>query len=500
MAVFATIRDVELAQVGTWNASTGVWECTREHLQAAVDAQADPSFRAPVLKVGHTDPRFGNGADGGLQDGEPAVGRVTNLRLSDDGTTLLGDWEQVPAWLAEIVDAAYPSRSVEMLLGVQTAAGRRYAAVLTAVALLGVTAPAIETLADVATLYQQPTAVDAWVAASTVRSQATTPVAVVTAAGSMQRPPGVCPVGTEEDTMPTTTGQAPAPDGRVAAAASVEELRRAYYAWAETQDAVHDSWICEVWTESLIVDDEDGRLWRVTWSETDSVFAFDPPVPVRRTYTPLASGVAAAAAHRMDVPVRYYRGRVDASLSTEETKPVTDISPALRERLGLAADADDDAVLAALDAALQPQTPTPTPTPDPVVEDTTTSSPAPVDDPRVADLVAAAVQRHLEPMQAALTAATTELASRREQERTAAREGVLAAALSAGKIAPAEVDRWRTDYDSAPDVVTRVLQSIAAGARVPVRAAGTVGAAETVRDEVDELLAELYGPTATKGA
>lgn len=500
MAAFATIRDVELAQVGTWHASTGVWECTREHLQAAVDAQSDPSFRTPVLKIGHTDPRFGNSPDGELQDGEPAVGRITNLRLSDDGTTLLGDWEQVPAWLAEIIDAAYPSRSVEMLLGVQTAAGRHYEAVLTAVALLGVTAPAIESLADVAHLYGQPTAVDAWVAASTIRSHPPTAMTVaVVAARDNQRPTGACPVSPEEEPM---TDPSPVPR-RVAAAASMEELRHAFCEWAKTQESLGPwAWICEVWTDSIICDDEDGRLWRVTWAETDAVFEFGAPQPVRRTYTPLAAGVAAAAAHRMDVPVLYARGRVDASLSTEETKPVTDISQSLRERLGLAADADDDAVLAALDV-LQSKTPTTTttaveapeiPEPAPAVDD----SPAAVDDPRVADLVAAAVQRHLEPMQAALTAATTELASRREQERTAAREDVLAAALSAGKIAPAEVDRWRTDYDAAPDVVTRVLSSIAAGARVPVRAAGTVGAPDTNSD--DDLYASLYGPLESRGA
>lgn len=579
MAALSTVRDVELAKVGTWHASTGPWQCTREQLADAVRAQDDPAFRPAILKVGHVDPRFNAGEDADY-DGEPAVGRVTNLRLSADGTTLIGDYEQVPTWLAEILTAAYPSRSVEMLVGVRTHAGVEYSAVLTGVALLGVQAPAIESLEDVAHLYEQPTAVDAWVAASRLaataheeqpvwpavpdlRAPMTTAAAVpvtapVTAApmtavsmSETSQPAAPLPVtssaGGPMPTPTTTTPDATAPppaatpmatpmatatqstaraaSGRVAAAASIEELRRAFYDWSEHDDAgLGDwAWICEVWTDSLIVDDEDGRLWRVSWTEADGTFTFDTPQKVRRTYVPVADTMVAAAAHRMSVPLRYFRGRGDVSASTpEETPAVADTATLaqLREKLGLGEETDEATVLAAALEKLsgvKPGDPTPPaePTAPQATTDTTaTTAPAapstapaapatPATEATAAPVPVAAstdaTARELEFLRTQLQSVTTELAARRETERTATRDGILAAAMRDGKFAPAELERWQTDYDAAPDVVTRVLASIAPGARVPVRAAGQVGATPTGPvDEAEEILASVYG-SARKG-
>ena len=75
--VLKTIPNVELIKVGTWPISTGMWTVTSDDLYAAVSALESPAIRRPVLKLGHSDSRF---------DGEPAVGWVDNLRVSDDGS------------------------------------------------------------------------------------------------------------------------------------------------------------------------------------------------------------------------------------------------------------------------------------------------------------------------------------------------------------------------------------------------------------------------------
>jgi hypothetical protein len=123
-----------------------------------------------VLKIGHRDERFTDGEV--LGDGEPAVGRVVNLRLDETGQTLVADLVGIPAWLDDVLESAYPSRSVEAALGVQTPAGATYAMVVTGCALLGVTAPAIQSLGDIAALYGQDTSVEAYVAASRVAAAA----------------------------------------------------------------------------------------------------------------------------------------------------------------------------------------------------------------------------------------------------------------------------------------------------------------------------------------
>lgn len=141
-----TVPNVELCMVGDdWQASTGPVTITAEDLVAAVAAQDDPGLRTPVLKLGHVDPRF---------DGQPSIGRVCNLRTDGTGQVLLGDLVGVPAWIAEIIPSAWPSRSVEFCSNYQTGTGRTHDMALLGLALLGVQAPAIEGLADVAALYQ----------------------------------------------------------------------------------------------------------------------------------------------------------------------------------------------------------------------------------------------------------------------------------------------------------------------------------------------------------
>ncbi|WP_354561384.1 MULTISPECIES: hypothetical protein [Gordonia] len=142
------IRDVELAKVGEWGISTGDWTVTREDLRSAVEAHRAGVLRKPVIKLGHVDDRF---------DGQPAFGHIENLRLAHGGDTLVGDLV-MPAWLAAAAPMHYPDRSVEALQGFRAADGRTWPLVLTGVALLGATAPGIDTLTSLQDLVAASTA------------------------------------------------------------------------------------------------------------------------------------------------------------------------------------------------------------------------------------------------------------------------------------------------------------------------------------------------------
>lgn len=134
------IPGVELVKTGTWQASTGTVTITETDLASMVAESRDPAVDGVPVKLGHVDPRF---------DGEPALGWVRNLRLSGDGSTLIGDLMEVPASLADIIGSAYPRRSVEIDWGLPTSDGGKRGAVLTGLALLGVTPPAVKGLGDV---------------------------------------------------------------------------------------------------------------------------------------------------------------------------------------------------------------------------------------------------------------------------------------------------------------------------------------------------------------
>lgn len=501
MPELETIRGVPIARVGTWDTSTGRWVCTPEQLADAVRASRDPSFRKGVLKIGHTDPRF---------DGTPAVGRLDNLRVDASGEVLLADLTGVPKWLAEVMNSAYPSRSVEASLGVVTTDGNAYAMVVTGLALLGETAPAIESLGDIAALYDQPTdpstSPDSWVAAARV-------------AASISKDGAVMP------TPPTPPLAAAAPRF-VAASMPMDDLVEAATRYA-VQNGITGPWVREIWTDKVIVmggdaDDQPGYgddLFEIDWTEADGVFTFTGPWEVRVQYQRIndqdgdpwdkpgpgvvtvppdddnavtasagrpggESGVRLAvrpvrdAALKSIVPLRYGRGRGDVSASNpEEQSPVSDLAALVRERLGLDPSADDDAVTAALDAlrAGTGQAGTDAPTPTTTAPTGTQAEPVAASLPadRIEQLVAERVAAAVRPFQDELSRASSELAARKEAERVRARDTLLASAVSAGKITPADRPKWQDMYDKSPDsaaAVEQVFASLAKGTAVPVAA------------------------------
>jgi hypothetical protein len=466
-AALVTLPAVPIAQVGVWATSTGVWNCTAEQLAAAVAAQSDPAFRTPILKIGHTDPRFTDGQI--LGDGEPAIGRMENLRLTDAGQTLVADFVGVPAWLAEIMASAYPSRSVEAMEDVTSPSGTTYALVVTGCALLGVQPPAIESLGDIADLYGQNRDLTAWVAARLLTASALN----------------------QESPMPQKIRRL----GTVVASATIDELIASFEAWAETQPLLGgDSWVRDVNTDSLVATvwrGDDCTYWRVAWTETDGTCTFGPPEQVRPTYEPVPAATATAASAMPDTPtpnggvltsqwsaihVRSPRGRGTAASTATREELRVPIPTALAERLGVSADADDDAVLSALDAKLAT-----TQSAGPGDEDTDDKSET-EETGDVEALVAAAVERATKPLLASIASNTTELAVLKAEKVAKAREALIGGAIAAGKIRPADRTKFEAQYDKAPEVVEALLGTIAAGSAVPVTASGYTGGGDGTVD------------------
>jgi hypothetical protein len=177
-----TLPGIELAAVGTWRASTGETTFTVRDFADAVAALDCPGVRNPVLKLGHDE----EDSTGGVRwDGEPAVGWVANMRLSDNGMKVLGDYTGVPDWLAEVMPSAYPDRSIEIYRPFRCQIGHQHPAVITAVALLGVMAPGVGVLKSMQDVYAAFTVTD-----GETKAEASAPVTVTLPVRlAAQRPP-----------------------------------------------------------------------------------------------------------------------------------------------------------------------------------------------------------------------------------------------------------------------------------------------------------------------
>lgn len=330
----AVIPDVELVHVGEeWPLASDGTEngtFTPEDLAAAVAAQDDPSVRSPVIKFGH------NG-DRPPAFGAPVWGRVTNLRLADEGMTLVGDYTGVPIWLAEVLPSAWPSRSIEGKRNHTSDVGRTHGLLITGVSLLGVELPAISTLDDVQAV---------WSARTPEEAHVTIKETTVTAARSTS----------------------------ITAATTTEDIRRAYY---DRPVAGVWSWIREIELDplTLIVDDDEGGLFRVPVTVAGDEITFGTPESVRVEY--VAAGATTSASRAGSESIVY-------ASRTESREGVAGMDPVeLRKSLGLdetATDADVMARAAELAARPEPTTDTGQAATPPATPPTPPAPPAPTPD------------------------------------------------------------------------------------------------------------------------
>lgn len=328
-ASLVTIPNVPIVSTGTYHLASGITTFTREHLEAAVAAQDDPAVTCPRLKIGH-ESDFG--------DGEPCFGKVLNMHLGDNNQTIYGDYVGVPVWLAELMPTAYPARSIEGAFDAQVAEDKpAHALLITAVSLLGVVAPGVSTLEDLPDLYgeQAPEGLEI---IATTNLVAGSKIIAKSVGGDM-------------------------PKDMITAAVSVNDIRREFY---ESLDSSQSWWWItdvEVDPMQLIVDDEEGGLWRVPYDPTGSEITFDEPVEVEIVYVDKSGGEtqAADAAKGRGKVLASYKDRSESRLDDNDEEGGSVPKPkaktkaakakALRASLGLAEDATEKQVVAALKEA-----------------------------------------------------------------------------------------------------------------------------------------------------
>lgn len=461
-----TVPDIELMEVGEdWLCSTGVFTITMEDLQSAIASQADPFVRTPIIKLGHTDPRF---------DGAPSLGRIENLHLSENKQTLLGDLVGIPRWLAECMASAFPRRSIEGHFAMTLRSGNEWPFVLEAVALLGDAYPAIGCLEDVKMLFggEPPVLIPVDENDHILSRQDGGPEVFV-------RP---------EDARYIAAGR-PAVNLTIMADASIDDVVNAFYNGPSADPEFYWWWIREVRVDpmELIVDDDAGHLFRIPYtlkSSKDGIDAvtFGEAQEVRVQYVDVIAA-GQSVAKRFGNPVMAGRPRVRAAVSA--TLPPTNqkgtdmqLSAEVLQTLGLTPEATEEEINAALatklatPVATEPEVPVAT-EPAPVAEITTLPVPAVLPEGTV--LIDQTVLDELRQG----VAASRELIVDRDNQ---VRAGVLDAAIRAGKIPPARRDHYETMFKADPEGTQTLLASLESGL-VPIKERGHEGSAEVAASE-----------------
>lgn len=490
MAAVATantvnVTDVEIVQTGIeYPLSTGPATFTTADLNDIVESQSDPAIKAPRLKLGHT------ASLGLLEDGQPAIGTIGNLRLEQDGHLVVGDYIGIPEWLANILPSAYPARSIEAAIGVDTNTGHHWRLVLTDLALLGVVWPGVGTLDDIQALYS---------------AEGPDNISVLTTKAEVEQ-------------MARTAR------GNVRAQVDAEDIRRQYY--DSTGPDQFWWWIRSMYVDpnELIVEDEDtGNLYRVPFETKGDTVTFSDPVAVKITYKDKPSSQQPekqTAAWEIPVPpqgksIAVYANRAESRPEQKERNVgvTTEVDPvALRNSLGLADDASDEEVRTALASAgliTEPGSETGTPGETgraPAAEQPGTSAtaehepggpdntaPAGPTDPATAQPTETPAPNGagaVEPVVASSGTVVLDRAAyeglRRQAEQGATaferqesegRERILAAAIGEGRIPPSRRPYWMTMLEKDPEGAKTLLTATEdkgglAKGMVPVQASG----------------------------
>lgn len=403
-----TIKEVPLLRVGTFDASTGEFSADTAMLEAIVRAWESGYTNDPVLKLGHQGHRVHD-------DSGRAYGQVTNLRLADGGTVLLGDYVNVPRDIAESLPSAYPYRSVELALNVTRRDERgdvvdTYDAVLTALALLGDTEPAVAGLG---------------VTPAVAASRLADGMSVESTAVVLASLPGGRSVNYLRDALARALG-APVLD------------------FTDT-----DVFVSDPASDTGV----SGRRYTVHETTGEIVLDGDPyPVEAGALYgaedapaLPGAVEVPAAGVAAADVPHSPGDGPDDESINHEEETVMENLASLLTEeqRTALAVDDNtpDDEVWAAL---VEYAFTAPAPEADAAAAELAAG------ESRVSTTVLAAMQSRIAELEAAEQA-------RIEEERAARVEAALGTAVREGRIGDDELDAWRSAYEANEESASALL-------------------------------------------
>jgi hypothetical protein len=190
-----------------------------------------------------------------------------------------------------------------------------------------------------------------------------------------------------------------------------------------------------------------------------------------------------AASEPPDLPAAEPEHEENPDPKEEDFMSTTDLS-GFRSRLGLTDDADEQAILSALDD-LKAKADTPAPAPEPTPEMVAASAAA-VEQATKAEAEKDELRKEVQILASQMKSVSDELAATKAKEAATVKASVLDTAAAEGKFTPADREQWEKDYDEAPNAVTRVLASIAPGTAVPVSASGVTGPAEPLAaDELD---------------
>lgn len=416
----ATVPGVELASVGYWDLSNAIdWHPSAADLAAAVTALDCPAVRRPVLKFGHT---------GEPGEGDPAIGVIDDLRLTEDGQTLVGDFVGVPAWLADaddegraVIASAYPDRSGEFQRDYVCQLGHTHPFVVHAVALLGVVRPGIGTLESLYDLYAKAPEMENAMAKAAVALAGTT----------------------------------------------TDQVRKAYY------EAEPDwyLWIREMYVdpaELIVQNDKDDSLVRVPYTITgDGEVEFGEGQAVKVEYVaaraaaekPALAFASRAEARPDAVAATQTPPPVEAEETDEKEITVTTLSEIALQKLGLDAEADADAINAAIEA----------------LPDAGTAPAA--DAEATAEQIAAAAKKHglaVFEAGAAERLVADAAAGREARDRQQAEDDarVVDAAISKGKITPARRDHFLASMKADREGTTTLLEKTLQEASVPMTELG----------------------------
>lgn len=446
--ILATVPRVELGAVGVWNISNMPdWSPTPDDFANAVAALGCPGVRRPILKLGH---------DGEHGEGDPAIGYIDNLAITDDGMVLVGDYTGVPGWLASsdaagrsVIASAYPDRSGEWEHNYRCQLGHTHPFVLHAVALLGVKRPGIGGLQSLHDIYTNPPEMEPLVPASAIALSSS--------------------------------------DGKVASAATTDDVSHAFY--AGPSGSSWSRYIREFFIdppELIVTDDDTGLLLRVPYTiDGKGVITFADPQTVKATY--VTARAAASAPVLAYASAREARPRAATnSGNTAGQKKGAGMDPAkLREALGLSADASDievasaAAALAATYASTSPTEPVAPPAPAPVVDPVAPPAPpvpAPVEPvaPAVPEGMVLLPAAAVADLQAGAAAGTRAARQLHEQARSSFLDS------NRAKYLPTSRAAWEASYDRDPEG-TRTYLSAAVDI-LPVTEQGHGGDSPAVDD------------------
>jgi hypothetical protein len=483
-----TIPDVELVSTGTYQLASGETTFSTEDLADAVQAASDPTIVVPRLKLGHNDPRFDEAIASGELDGEPAFGTIENLRLSDDGQTIIGDFCNVPEWLAAALPSSYPGRSIEGGFGVTAASGRQYRLVITACALLGVTWPGVTSLADLREIMEE----NGSPSASTEQVEAEADRYVI---ARIRRP--------------AETEPSPEPSPDVAAGLDLGNVARQFCGdlddgevpgVPQDQPQADDVgpqiwwWPRSVRVEDdgslyLIVDDDEGHLIRIPFTVQQADLIYGQPELVIETYVPVTSdpddGVAAGRARGPRVLASWpVRAASRPSNTTEVTTMDVDAA-VLRTRLGLPEDADDAAIQEAL--AASPSTET---------EETTAAAAAA---PEIPEGMALVDQETLSTLRQGAEQGAAVAARLARQDR----DEFIAAAIKAGKFPAARrahyEQLWTADEEGARELIAKLAPGVVPAGGQELGRGGDGDSVENADSDHEAFMAKHYPQIARRG-